>query len=93
MKNFKEFITTLEKDWVYHESENVRRAVVVALKYVSKERKPDYIDRIFEIIEVLLLDSSNYVKKNLGPFAISDGLLKYYSDTTLSKIEEWKKNR
>jgi 3-methyladenine DNA glycosylase AlkD len=92
LQNFEEFIKTLEEQWLYNKSENVRRAVVVTLKYVSKERKPEYKDEIFRLIEVLLSDESNYVKKNLGPFAIGDGLLKYYPDTTLRKIEAWKKS-
>lgn len=87
--NFFDYIKFLEADWVNSDSENIRRTVVVALKYVSKDKKKAYESKIFKIIDVLLKDNSPYVKKNLGAFAIGDGLLKYYPETTIKKIKEW----
>jgi HEAT repeat protein len=87
--HFFDYIEVLESDWVKSDSENIRRTVVVALKYVSKDKKKIYEDKIFRIIDVLMGDNSSYVKKNLGAFAIGDGLLKYYPETTIKKIKEW----
>ncbi|BAD65756.1 hypothetical protein [Shouchella clausii] len=87
--HFFDYIEVLETDWVKSDSENIRRTVAVALKYVSKDKKKAYKDKIFKAIDVLMRDNSSYVKKNLGAFAIGDGLLKYYPETTIKKINEW----
>lgn len=87
--HFHDFYKLLKSDWVHHEDENVRRAVVVAVKYVSILKVEEYKQLIFQLIEKLLYDSSSYVKKNLGPFAIGDGLLKHYPEYTLKMLKVW----
>ncbi len=76
-------------EWVHHPSENVRRAVVVGMKVAAKARKPGWGEKFLDLIEPLMSDRSVYVRKNLGPFAIGDGLLRYYPDLTLRRLEQW----
>lgn len=92
LKNF-EKVYPLFQEWVRHDSENIRRAVVLATKYVAKVRKPDYGEPLLRLIEPLLSDRSVYVRKNLGPFAIGDGILRAYPKLTMKHVEKWSKSQ
>jgi len=92
MKNFDK-VYSLFQDWVRHDSENIRRAVALAAKYVAKARKPEYGEPLLRLIESLLSDRSVYVRKNLGPFAIGDGILRAYPKLTMQYIEKWSRNQ
>jgi 3-methyladenine DNA glycosylase AlkC len=80
---------SLLKHWVTHPSENLRRAVALTVKKVGKERQPEWGEILLDIIEPLLSDRSVYVRKNLGPFAIGDGMLRYYPKLTLERLQRW----
>lgn len=88
LKNFDKSYSQFQQ-WARHDSENIRRAVVLAVKYVAKARKPEYGEPLLRLIEPLLSDKSVYVRKNLGPFAIGDGLLRAYPKLTIEYIEKW----
>lgn len=75
--------------WVRHPSANVRRAVAVAVKRAAKGREPERGERFIDLLEPLLTDRDKYVRKNLGPFAIGDGLLRCYPEMTLDRLEAW----
>jgi 3-methyladenine DNA glycosylase AlkC len=77
------------RQWVLHPSRNVRRAVAVAVKRASKARVPAWGERFLDLLEPLLCDRDVYVRKNLGPFAIGDGLLRCYPELTLKRLEVW----
>lgn len=77
------------KDWSHDSSPNVRRAVVVAIKYAGKARDIEIADRLIDLIESLLYDSDPYVKKNLGAFSIGDGLIRYYPAKVSKRIHHW----
>jgi len=87
-KNFEEFYPAMA-GWVRHLSENVRRAVVVAAKKVGQKRVPGRGELLLQLIEPLLMDTSVYVRKNLGAFAIGDGLLRAYPELTLAYVKKW----
>jgi len=80
-------------EWVKHDSENIRRAVALAAKKVAKSRKPEYGERLLRLIEPLLSDKSVYVRKNLGPFAIGDGLLRAYPKLTMQYVKKWSRSQ
>lgn len=86
--HFDDFGKVLMK-WVVDESPNIRRCVAVAVKYVSKLKKIEFFPRLIELIHPLLYDNDPYVKKNLGGFAIGDGLLKNYPLPMVNIIKEW----
>lgn len=92
LKNFDE-VYSLFEEWIKHDSENIRRAVVLAAKHVAKARKPDYGEPLLRLIEPLLGDRSVYVRKNLGPFSVGDGFLRAYPKLTMEYIERWSQNR
>jgi len=92
LKNF-EKVHSLFQDWVKHDSENVRRAVTLAAKYVAKARKPEFGEPLLRLIEPLLSDKSVYVRKNLGPFAVGDGILRAYPNLTMQYIEKWSQSQ
>lgn len=55
------------KQWIVNENPNIRRAVLVGLVRIDKI----YVKEAINLIEPLLCDSNNYVKKNCGPFVLS----------------------
>lgn len=68
---------------------NLRRAIVVAVKYSAQERIPGRQDLLLNLIELLLSDRVEYVRKNLGSFAIGDGLLRVYPMETIHRLKQW----
>ena len=70
------------------DSENIRRAVVIGLKYLGKYRELSLSQEILEILKLYMDDVSNYVKKNLGPFAIGDAMIDYDPSRTLAFLKE-----
>jgi 3-methyladenine DNA glycosylase AlkC len=79
----------LLRQWTRHPSENVRRAVVLTVKKAGRERRPEWGKPLLDLLEPLLGDRSVYVRKNLGPFAIGDGLLRCYPALTLGRLACW----
>jgi len=63
-------------------SENLRRCVVLGLKYLGKYRTLGISSEILEILEYYFDDPSDYVKRNLGQFAIGDSLIIYDTEGT-----------
>ena len=86
--HFESFYPTM-MSWTKDESENVRRAVVLALMYAGKSQNPQFADPILDVVEVLLPDRSKYVRDNLGPFAIGSALIKYYPTEVLGRLRQW----
>lgn len=64
-----EFYSTLKK-WVKDSSENIRRGVVFAAASLRDRNDPVKFKKAFDLFEPLMYDSSQYVKKNLGPFIL-----------------------
>lgn len=86
--NFDQFYSIL-LGWTASPSPNVRRAVVVAVKYSGKSREDNKAEQLLDLIEPLLFDPDPYVKKNLGAFAIGDGLLRYFPSRVINRIKIW----
>jgi HEAT repeat protein len=74
-------------------SENLRRAVVLAAKYAARRDKPERVNALLGMLEPLLRDPEPYVRRNLGPFAIGDALLRVDPKQTLTCLREWSKDR
>lgn len=86
--HFELFYPILER-WSMDDSENVRRAAVLALMYAGKSRHPMFADPILNLIERFLSDSSKYVRENVGPFAIGSALIRYYPEQVLDRMQTW----
>ena len=78
--------------WSRSPSERLRRAVVLAVKYAARD-VPGKAEELLDLVEPLAADGSEYVRKNLGPFALGDGLLPRAPEATLSRLRAWSKSR
>jgi HEAT repeat protein len=74
-------------------SENLRRAVVIAVKYAARRDKPERVTQLLHLLEPLLRDPEPYVRRNLGPYTIGDALLRVDPKETLKTLREWSKDR
>ncbi|MBK6879097.1 MAG: DNA alkylation repair protein [Ignavibacteria bacterium] len=75
--------------WSGHRSENIRRAVVFS-SLAYKERGDT--SKAFEILSLLMSDSSNYVKKNLGPFILGSHFGNNFPDATFEFLLDHSKS-
>jgi hypothetical protein len=85
---FNEVLPTLS-EWVRASDSRVRRAVVVGAKYAARTRRPEWAEPLLDLIEPALKDDHDYVRKNLGPFALGDQFVRSYPDQTLARLRKW----
>jgi 3-methyladenine DNA glycosylase AlkC len=89
-EHFCEFYSMLER-WTQHSSENVRRAVVIAtMSAFDRERpQPERTEPLLKLHDALITDRAEYVRVNLGPFAIGAMILRHYPEATLKRLRKW----
>ena len=80
------------KAWSRSPSANLRRAVVLALKYAVRSQ-PSKADDFLDVLEGLASDGDEYVRKNLGPFALGDGFLRAAPGPTLRRLDRWARSK
>lgn len=85
---FDAFVPTA-RDWVRGRDSRARRAVVVGAKHAARERRPERAEALLDLIEPALRDHDEYVRKNLGPFAIGDQFLRSYPEATRARLARW----
>lgn len=90
-RDFSHF-SKLYLQWVKTESVNIKRAIVLAVKYESKDVEPKKWKTYFNLIDPLMAEEAEYIRKNLGPFAIGDGLLSRYPKQIFSSCKRWLKS-
>jgi len=91
-KHFQQVLPIL-RTWGSHSSGNLRRCVAVAVRSAGNLRNEEWAEPLIRLIEPLLSDKTIYVRKNLGPYAIGDGLFRCYPDTTLKYLRKWSLKR
>jgi HEAT repeat protein len=74
-------------------SENLRRSVVLAVKYAARRDKPERVPQLLALLHPLLRDAEPSVRRNLGQSAIGDGLLRVDPKETLKFLREWSHDR
>jgi HEAT repeat protein len=74
-------------------SENLRRAVIIAVKYAARRDRPERVTDLLLLLEPLLSDAEPSVRRNLGQSAIGDGLLRVDPKETLKWLQEWSRDR
>ena len=84
-KHFEEYYPVW-KDWVRDPEPNIRRSVEVGLLRINKK----YVNESLELLEPLLYDSDNYVRKNCGPFALS-AVCSKDPDLAFKQLKKWMK--
>ena len=75
-----------------HSSANLRRCVAIAARSAGNLKKEEWAEPLIHLIEPLLSCKTAYVRKNLGPYALGDGLLRCYPDFTLDYLRTWATN-
>jgi len=73
-------------------SENLRRSVVLAVKYAARRDRPDRVHDLLGLLAPLLRDTEPYVRRNLGPSTIGDALLRVDPKETLKCLREWSRD-
>jgi 3-methyladenine DNA glycosylase AlkC len=88
--HFVEFYPMLKR-WTQHLSENVRRAVAIAtMKSFDRKRpQPERAEPLLKLHDVLIADRAEYVRVNLGPFALGAMILPHYPQATLKRLRQW----
>lgn len=74
--------------WAETATDPVKRALAVALRHMAKSGGPS-IELLLMVADRLALAESPYVRKNLGPFCIGDGLLPCDPPATLPHLAQW----
>lgn len=87
-KHFRQVFPILQT-WSKHSSASLRRCVAIAARSAGNLRKEEWAEPLVHLLELLLSDKTVYVRKNLGPYAIGDGLLRCYPNFTLKYLRRW----
>jgi hypothetical protein len=80
------------REWVSGPDSRLRRAVVVAAKYAARTRRQEWAEPLLDLLQPALRDHEEYVRKNLGPFALGDQFVRSYPDQTLARLRTWMKD-
>lgn len=86
--NFEQFYPTIQT-WTKDPSANVRRAVAIATMDAADRKKPERAEPLLALLDPLIGDRDEYVRKNLGPFAIGACLISYYPQPTIARLLHW----
>ncbi len=92
LKNYYEDFKPFLEKMIKSESPNVRRTAIIGIMRFAKHRIPEKGKELLKMIEPLLRDRNNYVKRNLGPFVIGDGFIRYYTEETVNWLKKWVTN-
>nr|WP_243239371.1 HEAT repeat domain-containing protein [Sulfobacillus harzensis] len=74
--------------WAEGGSVSVKRAIAVAVRGLALDRAAS-LQHLLSWADRLADEEDAYVRKNLGPYAIGDGLLPMYPAPTLDYLEQW----
>ena len=91
-KHFQQVFPILQT-WNTHSSANLRRCVAIAVRSAGNLRKEEWVEPLIHLLEPLLSDKTAYVRKNLGPYVIGDGMLRCYPNRTLKHLHRWAHRR
>jgi hypothetical protein len=75
--------------WSRNPDPSVRRQVIIATVGVADPEFPERAKPLLDLLEPHLSDRDPYVRRNLGPFALGQGLLRAYPEATLLRLKQW----
>ncbi|MBU1950690.1 MAG: HEAT repeat domain-containing protein, partial [Candidatus Eisenbacteria bacterium] len=75
--------------WAESDDPSVRRQVMVAIVAISDQEHPEWAKPLLDLVETNLKNRDPYVRRNLGPFALGEGLLRNYPEDTLEAMSTW----
>ena len=73
-------------------SVNVKRAIALAVKYDARDLDESKWKSYFKLIDPLMSEEAEYIRKNLGSFAIGDSLLTRFPEKVLTASQKWIKS-
>jgi hypothetical protein len=86
--NFRAYFRYM-RAWSRHADPSVRRQVIIATVAVADAEHPEWARPLLDLLEPHLTDRDPYIRRNLGPFALGQGLLRVYPEETLARFEKW----
>lgn len=72
-------------EWSAHPSANVRRMVVVAVGYATRDCASAQCERLLDVLTPLMADTDPYISKNLGAFALGSYAIRYQDEV----VAQW----
>ena len=75
--------------WASDPSQFVRRGVAIAVMGAADARRPERCEPLFRLIEPLVFDRAEEVRRNVGPFAVGAMLLRRYPEETITRVRRW----
>jgi len=86
--NFRLYFRYLRR-WSMHPDPSVRRQVIVAAAAVADPDHPEWAKPLLDLFGPHLSERDPFVRKNLGPFALGQGMLVAYPEATIERFHEW----
>jgi hypothetical protein len=86
--HFEEMYPVVES-WLDDPSQFVRRAVAIAAKGAADRIHPERAEPLLRLMDRLVTDRGEEVRRNTGPFAVGGNLLRRYPEQTLARIRRW----
>ena len=77
------------REWSGAPSPAVRRAVVVAAAKAATRGRPEWAEPLLKLLEPLLLDRDEGIRRILAPVALGASLLRAYPDLTFEYLTKW----
>ncbi len=75
--------------WSRNPDPSVRRQVIIATVGVADPQHHERSKHLLDLLEPHLSDRDPYVRRNLGPFALGQGMLHAYPEATLVRFKQW----
>jgi 3-methyladenine DNA glycosylase AlkC len=77
----------LFRRWATGKNVNLQRVVALGVMVSNKQPWPGPIGDVFDILEPLMAVRAEYVRKNLGPFAIGSSIGRHYPGETVAFLK------
>jgi 3-methyladenine DNA glycosylase AlkC len=87
-RHFDEVYPVVEA-WLDDPSQFVRRAVAIAAKGAADRQRPERAEPLLRLMDRLVTDRAEEVRRNTGPFAVGGNLLRRYPEQTLERVRRW----
>ncbi|MBD3235527.1 MAG: hypothetical protein GF330_02350 [Candidatus Eisenbacteria bacterium] len=75
--------------WSRHADPSVRRQVVMATVAIADAEHPERAKPLLALLEAHLADRDPFIRRNLGPYALGQGMLAAYPEETFEQFREW----
>ncbi len=82
-------ISEVLRNWVTNNSENVRRAVPIAVNKVARLGTVGLGEPLLRLVEPLLMDRAKAVRESMGPLVLGSTLLRHYPSITFEYLVNW----